>query len=362
MIHVILGTKAQMVKMAPLMALFEKAGVEYNFIFTGQHQETIDDIRNNFSLKTPDCTLYCGKDVTSILKMMLWSFSVFLKVLWRRKEVFKGDRGGIVLVHGDTFSTALGGILGKLFGHRVGHVESGLRSFRIFHPFPEELTRLFVFALADYYYCPGAWALSNVSRYKGVKIDTRFNTQLDAVRAVWDEDRGPENTMRFESYCLISTHRFENWNSRSVSEKNVELIERIVAKVPGIFVLHSITKKRLQKYELLERLSRNPKIQFRDRSDFRSFISLINASQFVVTDGGSNQEECSYIGKPCLLLRKASERQEGIGRNVVVSAYSKAVVDEFVENYMSYEQPPLFNQASPCALILEHLKKETDVK
>lgn len=356
MIHVILGTKAQMVKMSPLLAHMGKMGIDYNFIFTGQHQETVDDIRNNFSVKEPDYILHKGKDVSSIFYMVFWALKIVLHTVINRKKVFCGDSDGIVLVHGDTFSTLVGAILGKLFGFKVGHIESGLRSHELFHPFPEELTRILVFKLSDYYFCPGQWACQNLKGYPGNVVDTRFNTLIDAVRHVWADDVADVVPPIFEKYSLISTHRFENWASRKAALVNVELIERIVETVPGLFVAHSITKKKLHEYGLYDRLAMNKNIEIRERCDFRQFIKLVKGSEFVVTDGGSNQEECSYIGKPCLLLRKASERQEGLGENAVLSKYDVNVVDSFLSNYESYKRPIKLADISPSEIIVEHIR------
>ena len=92
------------------------------------------------------------------------------------------DREGIVLVHGDTASTLIGAILGKTAGLKVGHIESGLRSRRLLHPFPEEIIRLMTFLLSDLYFCADDWAVGNLRRLRGIKINTGGNTLLDAVR------------------------------------------------------------------------------------------------------------------------------------------------------------------------------------
>ncbi|MCK5761111.1 MAG: hypothetical protein KAH33_07445, partial [Candidatus Delongbacteria bacterium] len=102
MIHIILGTKAQLIKMAPIMKRLHDQGIEYNYISTGQHKATIDDILNNFSIKQPDNILYDGKDITSVISMFFWSFKIIFKALYNRKKIFRNDKNGIVLVHGDT--------------------------------------------------------------------------------------------------------------------------------------------------------------------------------------------------------------------------------------------------------------------
>ena len=113
MIHVFIGTKAQLIKMAPVMCELQDRNIPYNFIFSGQHQATMQNIREEFSIKEPDVTLYSGKDITGIFQMLVWSIRILLYSLKNRKKVWKGDKDGIVLNHGDTFSTLLGSILAR---------------------------------------------------------------------------------------------------------------------------------------------------------------------------------------------------------------------------------------------------------
>ncbi|MCA2961134.1 MAG: UDP-N-acetylglucosamine 2-epimerase [Silvanigrellales bacterium] len=365
MIHVVIGTKAQLIKMAPLMLALQKASVHYNFIFTGQHQETINDLRENFSLKAPDVTLHSGKDVTSLPMMLMWILKILFNTIFRRHRIFDGDtsKESVVLVHGDTFSTLLGALMGKVAGMRVGHVESGLRSFNLWHPFPEELTRLAVFRLSDVFYCPGPWALSNVAKYNGEKVDTGYNTLMDALRLATDSFQGAASTGTGEPlcpghpYCVITIHRFENIFSQSTLEMIVALVERIASKVQAVFILHPVTERRLREFGLMERMRSNRRVELRPRSDYFTFMRLVQSSEFLVSDGGSNQEEAFYMGKPCLLLRRATERQEGMGVNTVLSNYNTDTIDDFLNTYETLSSPARYMEHSPTALILAHLRE-----
>jgi UDP-N-acetylglucosamine 2-epimerase (non-hydrolysing) len=157
MIHVVLGTKAQLIKMAPVMRRLREREIQYNYIATGQHRDTMHDMLTEFELPPPDVTLYTGPDITKPFQMAKWTASILRRCITSRKEIFGQDKQGIVLVHGDTLSTLLGALAGRLAGLKVGHVESGLRSFHLFDPFPEELTRLLTFRLSHLLFCPGDW-------------------------------------------------------------------------------------------------------------------------------------------------------------------------------------------------------------
>ena len=321
MIHVFIGTKAQLIKMAPVMRELQDRDIPYNFIFSGQHQATVDNIRGEFGIKPPDVTLYSGKDITGIMQMLLWSMRVIAYTFRHREKVWMKDRKGIVLNHGDTFSTLLGTILARLAGHQSAHVESGLRSFKLFSPFPEEITRLLTFRISSIYFAPGEWALANLERYRGVKVNTQYNTLLDSLRI-------SEQTIEYAPvdipegrFALVSLHRFENIFSKRKLTKIINALSQLSTEIPLLFILHKPTEKKLKQFGLRRVLEENPRIEIRPRYTYFQFMKLTKAATAVITDGGSNQEECYYLGKPCLIMRDATERQEGIGENATLVGY-----------------------------------------
>jgi UDP-N-acetylglucosamine 2-epimerase (non-hydrolysing) len=355
MIHIVLGTKAQLIKMAPIMKKLTLRGIEYNYISTGQHKETIDDILVNFDIKKPDHQLYEGKDITSIFSMLIWSVKILYCSFFKRKEIFAGDKNGIILVHGDTLSTVLGALMGKFTGLKVGHVESGLRSFNVFQPFPEEIFRRITFNLSDVMFCPGDWAVKNLGKYNGVKINTEMNTLYDSLNfAKPSIDNIDDIVIPSERFAIVTLHRFENVKNKDILEKIVVLLETISDKINLIFILHKLTEKKLVRYGLLDRLKLNPKIELRKRYDYFRFIKLMTYSDFIVSDGGSNQEECSYLGKPVLLFRNVTERNEGIGKNAVLSKFKMDIIADFLERYENLKGiHPDFNK-SPSDIILDY--------
>jgi UDP-N-acetylglucosamine 2-epimerase (non-hydrolysing) len=329
-LHCILGTRAQIIKMAPIIKILEERGIQVNLILTGQHKHTVDALFADFGLCTQARHVYDGPEINGIGKMVLWLPKVIWR-LWKHHREFFPGRSGIVIVHGDTVSTLAGALAGKLLGLKVAHVEAGLRSYNWLHPFPEELTRLAVFGLSDIAYCPGVWATENMRRYKCVRIDTKANTIVDAVRKVMSmqDDLARKATGR---YGVISIHRFENIFREHRLRQIVRMLEYAASKSRLIFVLHPATEKRLQHTGLYSTLQSNPNIELRPRMGYAEFIRLIMRSDFVITDGGSNQEELSLTDIPVLLMRKATERQEGIGKNIVLGNYDENAFQEFIDH------------------------------
>lgn len=359
MIYVIIGTKAQLIKMAPLLKYFQVNSIPYRYISTGQHHETMDDIIVNFGINQPDTILYNGKDITSVRQMVLWGVRILFKVILRSQSIFPGERkGSIVLVHGDTFSTLLGALMAKFAGIKLGHIESGLRSFNWFHPFPEELMRVLTFKFTDVFFCPGKVALQNIAKERGVKINTVSNTLYESLQSALP---AVMNISRIEiprqSYAVVTLHRYENIYSADDLLKVVEIVEHIAHNHYLLFILHKPTELNLRKFKMYDRLFNNPNIEMRPRYDYFSFIKLLHKARFVVSDGGSNQEECYYLGKPIILLRNATERNEGLGQNCVISNYDPRIVDDFLLHLDEMVHPLQRLDESPCRIIAEHCKE-----
>lgn len=356
MIHVVFGTKAQLIKIAPVLVELQNQKIDYHLIFTGQHQKTIANLQENFNIKRPDVILHTGKDITGIVQMFFWMLKILLKTIFQRKKIFPVNGGNdIVLVHGDTFSTVLGALMGYFAGKKVGHIESGLRSFNIFHPFPEEICRLITFRLSDIYYCPGGWAVDNLKKYKGEKINTEINTLYDCLQYAKKRINEVNVKIPSEKYGVVSLHRFENIFNKQRLGQLVGYLLDISKKYRLLFILHLPTKKQLVKFGLLGCLEQAENIELRPRYDYFQFIKLVIKSEFVITDGGSNQEESAYLGKPTLIFRKTTERQEGLGTNAVISNYDKSLIDSFIENYSVYSKNGVEIKETPSSMIVNSL-------
>lgn len=358
MITAVVGTRAQLIKMAPVLLELESRGLRYNLLLTGQHRETMRELLQEFGVAMAPTYAYTGPEVSGIGRMLTWLPSTLFRLLRRRRHWLPRDGPGpdVVLVHGDTLSTLLGALAGRLAGLRVAHVEAGLRSFHLLHPFPEELTRLLTFRLADIAYAPGAWACENLRRYRRLQVvDTGANTLLDTVR-IAAHAPPPEAEAPEEPYCVASIHRFENIFNRGRLEAVVGLLERAAACYRVVMVLHPATRKRLTETGLLERLESNSAIRLVPRMGYTRFMRLAAGARFVITDGGSNQEELSYLGIPTLLMRRATERREGLDGSTVLCGYDPAVLDRFLGRLA--EAPPRRKAPSdgrPSRRIVDHL-------
>jgi UDP-N-acetylglucosamine 2-epimerase (non-hydrolysing) len=353
-IYVVIGTRAQLIKMAPVMLALRDAGLAYRFVFTAQHAETIERLRDEFGLPPPAQTLHLGLEASTPRRFLRWSLAMVWQLLHARR-IF--PEPGFVLTHGDTATTLWAAVAGRLAGCRVAHVESGLRSFRLLSPFPEEIVRRLTFRLARIHYCSGRWACDNLRGYRGERVDLGANTLRDAVQRVLEQPT--TDTPLPGSYAVVSLHRTENILTGRLSRELVPLLQELASR--GIelqFVLHPSTREALLANggAAYRALAHQPGITLRERLPFGAFIRLLDGAEYVLTDGGSNQEELFYLGVPTLLLRDASERTEGLGGNVVLSHLERGVVLEFVARYRDYRRPRALAGDSPSRRLAADLR------
>lgn len=361
MIHVLLGTRAQVIKMVPIMHLMQRRGIEYNFIFMAQHRATVYEILDDFGLKHPDYILRdIGSDIVRSTQMAAWSLSVLVSGTKNRSKIFKGDKKGIVLLHGDAPPFFLGAILARIQGLRVAAVEAGLRSFNLRRPFPEELIRVLTarLGLIDIHFCQDTAAMKNASRHRGLAVHTKGNTIVDAIelgRRI-NHRKQPEISHPVQDkYAIVTLHRYETISRKAKLSQIVDLVLRVSHTINVKFILHPPTRAALHRERLYEKLAQAPRIELMPRMNFIDFQKLVAAAEFMITDGGSNQEESSYIGIPCLLFRSETERSEGLGHNVVLSAFDPKVIDDFVANYQRHRCKTTKTLTSPSQIIVDEV-------
>jgi UDP-N-acetylglucosamine 2-epimerase (non-hydrolysing) len=355
-IYIILGTRAQFIKMAPVMYEMKKQGINYVLIYTAQHRENVQEILDIYGLEKPNLVIYNGDESNTMSKGLKWFFNILFKAVFRAKKYL--PEKGIVLTHGDTVTAWLAALMGRFAGCKVAHIESGLRSFNIFSPFPEEISRLITFSLSNIYFCSDDWAVSNLKRFKGEKINIGANTMLDGVRFAVKSEKGNNFSFQKDPYVLVSIHRYENIFKDRFTDIIIPYLKEISKKHNLVITLHPTTRERLKELNLFEELDKNPNIILHERFDFIDWIKACNKAEFVISDGGSNQEELSYLGIPTILFREETERKEGLGENVVLSKFDKNFIDNFVENYKNYRRKPLFEEVHPSKKLVNCLRVE----
>ncbi len=363
MIHVFIGTKAQYIKMAPLLRHMDAAGVGYRLIDSGQHTELAASLRSELGVREPDLCMGTGRDVVTVAQALRWSLGLAGRLFSRsrlRIEVF-GGRDGVCVVHGDTPSTLLGALLAKRAGMDVAHVEAGLRTFRWFHPFPEEIVRVLTGRMSDVLFAPGPGAASNLGNaaVKGRVVEQSANTVLEAVRDAlgtqWEslEQVHDHGEVEPGSPAVVTMHRVENLYRRSRRSGLVDLVTDLVADGPVRWVVHGPTEQTLAG-RVRTRLV-DAGVELVPLLGYREFLANLAAAPFVITDGGSVQEECALLGVPTLVWRDRTDRPDGLGENVVLSHYDPAIVGDFFKDPQRYRRCARPLEFSPSEQILAEL-------
>lgn len=384
MIHVFLGTKAQYIKTAPVLRLLDADGIDYRLIDSGQHASLSEGLRDELGVRAPDHRLASGVDITRIPQAAWWALKLAAKMFNRtklRREVF-GGHGGVCVVHGDTPSTLLSSLMAKRAGLKVAHLEAGLRSGHLLHPFPEELIRVVVMRVADILFAPDTDALRNLKKMKvrGAVVPLPGNTVVEALHhelglhAEARETEARDAAARDASSAatpdsvevadgarapspapvIVTMHRVENLSRRERVEQLVALVERIARTRPVRFVQHGPTIDTLNKRGWGRRLDAAG-VERVGLATHGEFVAMLAAAPFVITDGGSIQEECALLGVPTLLWRGATERPDGVGANVVVSDYDRGVIEAFVADPDRHRIDAADTGATPSRVVLDHL-------
>lgn len=350
MLHVFIGTKAQYVKCAPLLLRLEERGAEYRLIDSGQHAALAEGLRAELGVRPPDFRLGGVEDVESVAQAARWAAGLLARWLSParlRREVF-GGRGGACLVHGDTPSTWLGMVLARRAGLAVAHLESGLRSRRWLHPFPEEIIRHRTARRADVLLAPDAVAAANLREMgaPGRVVDLGGNTGLETLRAAGASAGG-------DGPAVVTMHRVENLHRRSRREGLVDLAAERAGRGPVRWVMHGPTRRSLG--EGAARRLAGAGVEVTPLVGHAEFAGLLAAAPWVITDGGSIQEECALLGVPTLLWRDRTERPDGLGANVALSRYDPAVIGGFLADPQRFRRPPSIPDLNPSQKAIEAL-------
>ncbi len=351
MIHVVLGTKAQLVKMAPVMLRLRERGIRYRFVHTGQHQATMSEMLSEFGLAPPDAVLYSGRDIVSLPQMAGWAAHILAKCLTRRREIFGDERRGIVLVHGDTFSTLLGALMGRVAGLRVGHVEAGLRTRDKYNPFPEELNRTFISSIADYHFAPTDQAKKNLldEQVPEEKIFVTGNTVIDALTLTLNIQRNekPVSQKNFggidfgKRILLVTGHRRESFGEglRNICAG----LKKLAENHNDVEIVYPVHLNPNVRKEVMKALKGIPNVHLKEPMDYGKFVYLMDRCYLILTDSGGIQEEAPSLGKPVLVMRNATERPEAVqaGTAILVGTETQAIVEQterLLEDQTAYKK------------------------
>jgi UDP-N-acetylglucosamine 2-epimerase (non-hydrolysing) len=348
-----IGTAAELIKMLPILDEAERRGIDWYLLSTGQSGVNLWRQYADFALPERRIVrlLESDADLASSWVALKWFARAFFRPrhsLRRRLLRATGKApapGDFWFVHGDTLSTLLGALYARRLGIPVVHVEAGMRSHDIFSPFPEEISRRLVSRLATYHMAPDDHAAENLRREGIVDnvIVTGGNTVLDALAVALR--RFPARDVPAGDYAVANIHRFENLNSPARWNKIIDVLVEAAKQIPIRLVMMPNTIAKLEEDRAARARLESAGITLSPRLPFSQFVHFMHGAKFMLTDGGSNQQECYHLGLPCLILREKTESIEGIGGCCVLSRMDDSIVREFLREPQKFRRdPPALNR------------------
>lgn len=351
MIIFIYGTSAEAIKIAPVSRRLKSQHIEQEHWLTFQHADTLPEILPKLGLPLPYEVIANGakgRSLSAKSDVVKWLATC---AFWGAKNIARVKKrlpkDSIVVVHGDTMTSVVGAVLGKVLGYRVAHIEAGLRSGNWRHPFPEELNRRLVGKLASIHYAPSPEAALALQSKQSV-VHTYGNTVQDAVldHSLEVEDRGDKLV------GVVLLHRFEFVTNVALIESTLTTIS-VNTLYPVVLLVDALSVEPI--VETIHGLGiTNLKVS--RKLNHLEFIELLGRAAYVVTDSGGVQEECALLGIPTIVHRKATERPDGIGRNIQLSMWDMKTLQNFLRNPEGNRHKPIVPAESPSDLIVHDLK------
>ncbi len=320
--------------MAPLVhALAKDPHFEAKVCVTAQHREMLDQVLSLFSI-VPDYDLNImspGQGLTEITCRILQGLKPVL-------ESFKPD---VVLVHGDTTTTAAASLAAFYQRIPVGHVEAGLRTGDLYSPWPEEANRTLTGHLAMYHFAPTENSRQNLLRenLSGKRIFVTGNTVIDALfwvrdRVMNDKALNADLSQRYpflsqgKKMILVTGHRRESFGQGF--EQICHALAEIAANNPDVQIVYPVHLNPNVSEPVNRILGHIDNIMLIEPQEYLPFVWLMNHAWLILTDSGGIQEEAPSLGKPVLVMRETTERPEAIDAGTVrlVGTDSQRIVDE----------------------------------
>jgi UDP-N-acetylglucosamine 2-epimerase (non-hydrolysing) len=364
-ILVVFGTRPEAIKLAPVIRELRESvharsrDLAVKVCVTAQHREMLDQVLRLFEI-VPDYDL-------NLMQENQTPTQVAASVLSRLEPILLTERPDWVLVQGDTTTVAAASLAAFYSRAKLGHVEAGLRTGDKWQPFPEEVNRRVAGSIADLHFAPTHASRQNLLR-EGIsdeRILVTGNTVIDALQWVASlcptpevegllqrlgikpaaENRGigasdtegsgaPENLRRSPGppvprLLFVTAHRRENFGPplEDICLALRDIAVRYDGQLHVLYAVHrnpNVWNPVHQLLGSLENVTLTPPL------DYLSTVHLLKHAYLVLTDSGGLQEEAPSLGKPVLVLRKVTERPEGVvaGTARVVGVERKSIVRE----------------------------------
>jgi UDP-N-acetylglucosamine 2-epimerase len=304
---IVIGTRPEAIKLAPVIKQLAtcRPALQPVVCVTGQHREMVDDVLRLFEI-APEFDL-------DIMKRHQTASGVFAAVLERIEPVVQQVRPQLVLVQGDTTTTVAAGLAAFHERVPVGHVEAGLRTDDLYDPFPEELNRRLVTQLATLHFA-ATWRAAERLLDEGIapdRVHVTGNPIVDAVHAI--RSRGGVaggSRPAMTRLILVTAHRRENLGAPLA--RICTALRRLVADHDDVEIVYPVHPNPVVTGPVHAALGATPRIRLLPPVSYDELLAYMDEAYLVLTDSGGLQEEATVLGRPVLIMRETTERQEAI--------------------------------------------------
>lgn len=320
----VFGTRPEAIKMAPLVQeLKKRSSIESRVCVTAQHREMLDQVLEIFDIK-PDYDLNVMRPGQELL-------DVTSSILLGLKGVFDDFAPDLVLVHGDTTTTASASLAAFYSKIRVGHVEAGLRTGNIYSPWPEEANRSLTAVLASYHFAPTIESQNNLLKEHkdrdsiivtgNTVIDAllltlkKIENSLDLKNSVIESLNSEYRLKSDRRFILVTGHRRENFGEGFINI--CRALKSVAQNNQDIDIVYPVHLNPLVQKPVKEILSDSSNVYLINPLEYLNFVYLMSRAYFIITDSGGVQEEAPSLGKPVLVMRDTTERPEAIEAGTV---------------------------------------------
>lgn len=349
----VFGTRPEAIKMAPVVkSLAADPYFDAKVCVTAQHRQMLDQVLDIFDIK-PDFDLNVmrpGQDLSDVTG----------NVLIGMREVYKKWKPDMVLVHGDTTTTLAASLSAYYSQVPVGHVEAGLRTFKKYSPWPEEINRRLTGVISDLHFAPTEKAEANLIN-EGLSEESLFitgNTVIDALMNVVKRVRIDESIRKTLEgkfpflnenmrMILVTGHRRENFGEgfENICNALADIAQR--GDVQIVYPVHLNPNVQEPVKRILFGIDN---VFLIEPADYLPFVYLMDRCYLIITDSGGIQEEAPSLGKPVLVMRDSTERPEaveagtvrlvGTNREFIVSEANRLLDDKTAYEDMSRAHNP----------------------
>jgi len=311
----VIGTRPEIIKMAPIIHECERRDIDLFLLHTGQHysESLSSQFFDDMSLRAPDMNLNIGSGTHS---------EQTAKALVGIEKALIKESPDVVLVQGDTNAVLSAALAAVKLGIPVGHVEAGLRSYDV--RMPEEHNRRLTDHVSSYLFAPTQKS-ADILKSEQIwgEIFITGNTVIDALESrlpLIQNRKTVADQLGLEKFVLLTMHRSENVDDKKILAGLLLGIQSLESDI--IFAAHPRTVARLNEFRLMSKIQENDRIHIVEPPGYLDFLTMMKKCSFVLTDSGGIQEEATApsINKSVFVLRTSTERPEAVdsGHAIVV--------------------------------------------